>query len=122
MARHNRDGRGKDQRGHEYVLSYQPDWLQQVKVTRELESGRRSTKALFRNPSAAEQAPGPRVRTQVRVPELGIDFEVELSDARGIVRRITVETVVPDGPEQGEPVLISIARKRSRPGAPPSSG
>ena len=49
MARHNRDGRGSDQRGFDYEIGYQPDWLQQVKVTRNLESGRQSTKTLFRN-------------------------------------------------------------------------
>ena len=34
MARHNRDARGSDQRGESYELSYQPDWLRLVKVTR----------------------------------------------------------------------------------------
>ena len=50
MARHNRDGQGADQRGQEYEISYQPDWLRLVKVTRTLETGRQSTKTLFKNP------------------------------------------------------------------------
>ncbi|NIP13532.1 MAG: hypothetical protein GWN02_28120, partial [Gemmatimonadetes bacterium] len=50
MARHNRDGQGSDQRDCEYAISYQPDWLRQVKVTRLLPTGRQSTKTLFTNP------------------------------------------------------------------------
>lgn len=100
MARHNRDGHGSDQRGFEYDLSYQPDWLRLVKVTRNLESGRQSTKTLFRNPAASrEAAPGPRVRTRVVSAEQGIDFEITVADPRGIVRRVIVETVPGDGSE-----------------------
>ncbi|HEX7242029.1 MAG TPA: hypothetical protein VF263_17225 [Longimicrobiaceae bacterium] len=110
MARHNRDGRGEDQRGHEYRIGYQPDWFRLVKVTRDLETGRQSTKTLFRNPEAPVQDPGPRVRTRITAPELGIDVEVALLDARQTVRRITIETVVPDGAEQGETVILSITR------------
>ena len=51
MARHNRDARGTDQRGYDYEISYQPDWVRLIKVTRTLESGRQSTKTLFKNPA-----------------------------------------------------------------------
>jgi len=110
MARHNRDGRGEDQRGHEYRIGYQPDWFRQIKVTRDLETGRQSTKTLFRNPEAPLQDPGARVRTRVTAPDLGIDVEVAVHDARQVVRRITIETIVPEGPEQGETVVLSITR------------
>jgi len=110
MARHNREGRGEDQRGHEYLIGYQPDWFYQIKVTRDLETGRQSTKTLFRNPEAPLQDPGSRVRTRVVAPELGIDVEVALHDERQIVRRITIETIVPEGTEQGETVVLSITR------------
>lgn len=100
MARHNRDGHGSDQRGFEYGLSYQPDWLRLVKVTRNLESGRQSTKTLFRNPAPSrEGAPGPRVRTRVASEDQQIDFEIAITDPHGIVRRIIVETVPPGGSE-----------------------
>ena len=33
VARHNREGAGADQRGFEYGVNYQPDWLKLVKVT-----------------------------------------------------------------------------------------
>jgi hypothetical protein len=93
MARHNREGKGSDQRGCEYDVSYQPDWLQQVKVTRNLESGRQSTKTLFRNPAAkAEQKHGGKVRTRVVCAEEGIDFEIAISDPNGVIVRVTVET------------------------------
>ena len=97
MARHNRDGHGTDQRGVDYVVSYQPDWLHQIKITRDLETGRQSTKTLFRNPLPPENNPGSKVRTRVTCKEHDIDFEVTVDDPRAIVRRIIVETELPDG-------------------------
>lgn len=97
MARHNRDGKGTDQRGHEYEVSYQPDWLRFVKVTRDLETGRQSTKTLFRNPAdAAEAEPGERVRTRIVSPEQGIDFEITVNDPKGAITRIRVAYVMTD--------------------------
>jgi hypothetical protein len=105
MARHNRDARGSDQRGESYELSYQPDWLRLVKVTRALESGRQSTKTLFKNSARREQPPGRRVRTRVVSRDQKVDFEIELDDPRGIVRRVIIETGPPDA---GEPLIFSI--------------
>jgi hypothetical protein len=105
VARHNREGHGADQRGFEYGVSYQPDWLKQVKVTRQLETGRQSTKTLFRNPAdRAEAEPGERVRTRIVSRDQDLDFEVALTDPRGAVRRIRVCYVVPDegGPREEE--------------------
>ncbi len=96
MARHNREGHGADQRGFEYGVSFQPDWLRQVKVTRQLESGRQSTKTLFRNPAGQPEAePGDRVRTRITSSDQGVDFEVALSDPRSAVKRIRVAYAVP---------------------------
>ncbi len=96
MARHNREGRGADQRGFEYGVNYQPDWLRQVKVTRQLETGRQSTKTLFRNPSRrAEATPGDRVRTRIRSADQPLDFELALTDPRAAVRRVRIAYVVP---------------------------
>lgn len=115
MARHNREGKGEDQIGRKYVVSFQPDWFHQVKVTRDLESGRQSTKTLFRNPEPPTADPGPRVRTRIESEELGISFEITVEDPRGIVRRITVETMAP---ETSENVGFTITRARQRqPGA-----
>ncbi len=123
MARHNREGRGEDQYGHQYTISYQPDWLHQVKVTRDLQSGRQSTKTLFRNSEPPERAPGSRVRTAISAPELGIELEVSIEDPRLLVRRVTIEATVPEGPEQGETVVFSITRKRTfRSRTPVASG
>lgn len=98
MARHNRDGSGGDQRGFQYQVSYQPDWLHLVKVTRNLESGRQSTKILFRNPLDHREAPpGNRVRTGIRSPDQGLDFEVAVTDPDQAVTRIRVACRVPDG-------------------------
>jgi hypothetical protein len=117
MARHNREGRGEDQKGREYVISYQPDWFHQVKVTRDLETGRQSTKTLYRNPDTPIAEPGSKVRTRVQSEELGVDFEIALDDPRGVIRRVTVETVAPEGEEQGEAVSFVISRRRSRRGS-----
>ena len=102
MARHNRDGSGADQRGFEYGVSYQPDWLKQVKVTRTLESGRQSTKTLFRNPASGPEAePGERVRTRIVSADQSLDFEIALTDPRAAVRRVRIAYVVPG--ENGRP-------------------
>ncbi len=91
MARHNRDGTGADQRGFEYEVSYQPDWLKLVKVTRQLESGRQSTKTLFRNPAVGPAAePGDRIRTRVVSRDQKLDFEIALSDPSAAVKRVRV--------------------------------
>jgi hypothetical protein len=114
MARHNREGKGEDQLGREYVVSYQPDWFYQVKVTRDLDSGRQSTKTLYRNAEQPEADPGPKVRTRIESKELGLDIEVTLHDAQGVVRRVIVETVAPVGEDQGIPVSFTISRRRPR--------
>jgi hypothetical protein len=111
MARHNREGTGQDQLGRSYVVSYQPDWFYQVKVTRDLESGRQSTKTLFRNPDPPQADPGPRVRTRIESKELGLSFEVTVEDPRGIVRRITVETAPLEG---GQAIGFTVSRIRPR--------
>lgn len=92
MARHNREARGLDQYGVEYVISYQPDWLHQVKVTRRLPQGRRqSTKTLFRNQvSYAHRKPGDMIRTRLSSKELGLDVEVALSDPGRQVTQLIV--------------------------------
>ena len=97
MARHNREGHGADQRGFEYGVNFQPDWLRQVKVTRTLESGRQSTKTLFRNPADGPEAePGDRVRTRIVSPDQCLDFEVVVADPRAAVRRIRISYALPD--------------------------
>jgi hypothetical protein len=107
MARHNRVARGSDQRGDTYELSYQPDWLRLVKVTRLLESGRQSTKTLFKNLTKREQAPGQKVRTRVSSKAHRLEFEIELDDPQGVVRRIIVETAPPGEPGD-QKVVFSI--------------
>jgi hypothetical protein len=106
MARHNRVARGVDQRGDAYEVSYQPDWLRLVKVTRTLESGRQSTKTLFKNGGGREQAPGSRVRTRIQCRDQRLEFEIELDDPHGAVRRIIVETAPQAGSD--EPLVFSI--------------
>lgn len=91
MARHNREGQGVDQCGFQYGISFQPDWLRHVKVTRDLETGRQSTKTLFRNPADVREAdPGEKVRTRIISKDQDVDFEAVLSDPYGSVRRIRV--------------------------------
>ena len=96
MARHNRDGQGVDQRGYQYEIGFQPDWLRHVKVTRDLETGRQSTKTLIKNPARTRDAePGDRIRTQVASPEQDLEFEVTIFDPAGAVRRIRVAYELP---------------------------
>lgn len=115
MARHNRDARGSDQRGFDYELSFQPDWLRLIKVTRTLESGRQSTKTLFRNVTTREHSPGPKVRTRVQSNEQELDVEIEVHDPRGIVKRIIIVTA-PPGEEAAEDELeFTIESQSHRP-------
>lgn len=114
MARHNREGRGQDQLGRSYVVSYQPDWFYQIKVTRNLESGRQSTKTLFRNPDPPEADVGPRVRTRIQSEELGLDLEVVVEDAGGAVQRVTVEAIAQAGKDRGQPIGFVISGARHR--------
>jgi hypothetical protein len=92
MSRHNREGHGDDQLGYQYEISYQPDWLHLIKVTRSLESGRQSTKTLFRNPTRREQPPGQRVRTHIVSADQKLDFEIVVHDPGQVVKRVIVET------------------------------
>jgi len=112
MARHNREARGTDQRGSAYSISYQPDWLHQVKVSRDLHSGRQSTKILFRNEEPPEASPGRGVRTHIVSEELGIDVLLTVEDGEQGVRKLTVEAVATRGPAEGETVCFVISRRR----------
>ena len=102
MGRHNREARGADQRGFDYEISYQPDWLRLIKVTRTLESGRQSTKTLFRNPTPGEQPPGPKVRTRITSAEQNLDIEVDIDDPQGTVRRVIIVTGPAPGSSEDE--------------------
>lgn len=110
MARHNREGSGADQRGFEYAVSYQPDWLKQVKVTRQLETGRQSTKTLFKNPADRARAqPGDKVRTRIVSSDQELEFELALIDPGKAVTRIRVAYAVPvDGGMREEEVEFTL--------------
>jgi hypothetical protein len=112
MARHNREARGTDQRGSEYIISYQPDWLHQVKVSRDLDSGRQSTKILFRNEEPAQGSPGRGVRTHITSEELGIDVRLTVEDGEEGVRRLSVEAIATRGDAEGESVCFTVTRRR----------
>ena len=106
MARHNRDGEGTDQHGARYKISYQPDWLRQIKISRTLSgSNRQSTKTLFRNPATcAERSPGDRVRTRVTSADGKLDFEITVADKSRRVDQIVVTSRAADG--KGEITFI----------------
>lgn len=108
MARHNREGHGTDQRGTDYVISYQPDWLRHIKVTRTLENGRQSTKTLFRNPGAREQAPGTHVRTRIATPDRRLDIEIGVEDPNCVITRIVVEATLPGRSAADGAVMFTI--------------
>ena len=78
MARHNREARGIDQHGMLWSISYQPDWLSRVKISRKLPGDRRrSSLTLFRNPARrAEGRPGRLVRTGIQAVDGSAGFRV----------------------------------------------
>ena len=91
MARHAREGRGVDQRGFRYRISYHPDWLDRIRVTRRLPSGRQSTKTLFRNPARNPRADGGDVmRTRIECLEQDLVIEVAFRALPGKVGEVVV--------------------------------
>jgi hypothetical protein len=109
MGRHNREGAGIDQRGFRYELSYPPDWLRHIKITRLLPSGRQSTMILFRNPAErGERVPGDRVRTRVACLEQGVDLEVIVNTNTEGIARVTVTCDVPEPEGDGREPLTFI--------------
>ncbi len=89
MARHNREARGVDQLGTLWRISYQPDWLSRIKISRQLPGDRRrSMVTLFRNPARrAEASPGRMVRTGVSAVDGSADFRVSVVESVVVVTR-----------------------------------
>mgnify|MGYP001203406211 FL=1 len=109
MGRHNREGKGADQLGYKYQVNYHPDWLRLLKVTRTLDSGRQSTKALFRNPTHhRREEPSAKVRTRIVSPGQGLDMEVVVSDPHGSVYRVQVTCMVPTADGDSEKVVYTL--------------
>ena len=94
MARHNRDARGVDQTGKLWNISFQPDWLSRVKISRPLpDDRRRSSLTIFRNPARrAEGSPGKIVKTRISSLDGSTDFRVSIEDPDRIVDSIIVVT------------------------------
>lgn len=92
MARHNREGRGLDQLGNLWRIAFQPDWLRQVKISRDLPDGRRrSSLTLFRNPARAGQSdPGRSIRTRITSADGRIDVEIALEDRDLVVDHVVL--------------------------------
>jgi hypothetical protein len=92
MARHNREARGVDQLGTLWRISYQPDWLSRIKISRQLPGDRRrSMVTLFRNPARrAEASPGKVVRTGVSAVDGSAGIRVSVEDPDGIVDSVVV--------------------------------
>ena len=109
MARHNREGTGTDQRGYRYAISYQPDWLRLVKVTRKLASGRQSSMTLFKNPAGGRHAdPGEKVRIRITSVEQSLDVEIAVTDRKAAVRRVKVAYFVPRPSGRGEEIVFTL--------------
>lgn len=94
MARHNRDAKGVDQHGDLWHLSYHPDWMRRVKISRRLpDRSRRSTVTLFKNEAERARAePAKVVRTRVRAADGSTEFEISLEDRTGSVESVVVVT------------------------------
>lgn len=92
MSRHNREGRGLDQLGNFWRISYQPDWFRLLKISRPLPDGRRrSSLTVFRNPARqAEADPGRAVRTRITSADGSIDVAVSVEDRDAIVDHIVI--------------------------------
>ncbi len=94
MARHNREARGVDQLGTLWRISFQPDWLSRVKISRKLPGERRrSMVTLFRNPARRAAAPPGRVvRTGISAVDGSTDFRIAVEDPDGVIESVIVVT------------------------------
>lgn len=92
MARHNQEARGVDQRGQLWKISYQPDWLSRVKISRVLGAKRRrSSLTVFRNPARRASAePGKVVRTGLRAMDGSAEFRISVEDPSNMIESITI--------------------------------
>lgn len=107
MARHNRDASGVDQRGFRYRISYQPNWVDRIRVTRRLSTGRQSTRTLFRNPARVRERPEVGlVRTMIESPEQDLKVEIVFRAAAGQVGEIEVQW---RGAEGTDPLLDRVS-------------
>lgn len=91
MPRKNKSGKGKDQKGVDYTISYQPDWLKAFKSSRKDKKGKKGTATIFQNPEKyRKEDPGKTVTTKVSSAE-GVDFTVTVDDPKRAIKRIRVE-------------------------------
>ncbi len=81
-----------DQRGFGYRISYPPDWLERVRVTRRLASGRQSTRTIFRNPTRnPEVDPGDLIRVRIESPEQEMVIATTVRTTRDRLGEIVLE-------------------------------
>ncbi|MEN8376032.1 MAG: hypothetical protein ABFS34_11340 [Gemmatimonadota bacterium] len=97
MPRRNKSGRGKDQKGVSYTVSYQPDWLKKIRVSRKAKKGKKAMYDMFINPERPKEWPGRKVRTAVRSTNPHVDFEVAIDDPHGRIKRVKVDYEMPGG-------------------------
>lgn len=92
MARHNQEARGVDQRGQMWKISFQPDWLSRLKISRKLGGERRrSSLTVFRNPARrAESKPGKIIKTGLRALDGSAEFRISVEDPMEMIESITV--------------------------------
>ena len=91
-----------DQYGWQYRISYPPDWLDRIRVTRRLPSGRQSTRTLFRNPARKPLGEVSGVmRTTITSEEQGLEVMVSFGTGSGRVNEVVVEWQNSAGPADG---------------------
>lgn len=96
MARDNQTGRGRDQKGFEYEVSYQPDWFKALRVTRKDSGGQESTATIFGNPEPHAKGKKPKkVKTRVKSADGHVDFTIDVDDPDKKVKSIMVAYAVP---------------------------
>lgn len=80
-----------DQYGFKYRISYPPDWLDRIRVTRRLPSGRQSTRTLFRNPARKPLGEvGGLMRTTITSEDQDLEVAVSFGTGSGRVNEIEV--------------------------------
>src|SRR5690606_18074140 len=117
-ARPNQTLRATGPLDRHFELSYQPDWVSRISMSRTVD-GAPTTTTLFANPGYRERMPGPVVRTRIASPEHGLHFAAILNDPDHVVKRVIVETVATDAAGEEEEVTFTIEDHLPPPPPPP---
>ncbi len=120
-------GSGRDQRGFDYEVTYNPEWFRKLAVTRRDSNGQTTTVDVVTNPRTARSAPErpASATTHVKSNE-GVDFTLVF---RGRAKQVRIDYIVPaesgkdnGDDDEGEVVTLTVDDDQPPPPNEPGGG